>query len=217
MKSTGIRRKVDDLGRVVIPAGIRRSLGIREGDQVEVFVDGERVVLAKPTDRCVFCGSDEELRTFRGKMLCRPCVASVAVLDEDLRARPAPALEPETPAATWTQQPSRPRPPGQHNGTDRVPAGRPAAREDPTPTSQQPSPRPEEPAPNEDAAATQERSPRASRPHTDDQRPQRDTDDARPQRDTDDARPRRNDDGYGSGWPKRRREPDYDPASSTAW
>jgi len=86
MKSSGIRRKVDDLGRIVIPAGIRKSLSIREGDAVDVWVDGERVVLAKPADRCVFCGSEEPpLHAFREKLVCRPCVASVGVLDGDLR------------------------------------------------------------------------------------------------------------------------------------
>ena len=97
MKSTGIRRKVDDLGRVVIPAGIRRSLGIHEGDALEVSVDGEQVILAKPTDRCVFCGSEDgPLEAFRGRMICRPCVGSVGTLDDQLRrpASEAPAVRP---------------------------------------------------------------------------------------------------------------------------
>ena len=85
MKSTGIRRKVDDLGRIVIPAGVRKTLGIREGDAMDVSVEGEKVILAKPQDRCVFCGTDEDLQEFRGKAMCRACVASVGVLDERLR------------------------------------------------------------------------------------------------------------------------------------
>ena len=91
MTTTGIRRKVDDLGRIVIPAGMRRALGIREGDALDVTVDGEAVVLSKPIDRCAFCGSQDALQTFRGKMVCRSCVASIGVLDESLRARPVPA------------------------------------------------------------------------------------------------------------------------------
>jgi AbrB family transcriptional regulator, transcriptional pleiotropic regulator of transition state genes len=82
---TGIRRKVDDLGRVVIPAGIRRTLGIREGDALEVHVEGEQVIFAKPSDQCVFCGREDELRQFRKRSVCRPCVAGVGVLDERLR------------------------------------------------------------------------------------------------------------------------------------
>lgn len=98
MKSSGIRRKVDDLGRIVIPAGIRKSLSIREGDAVDVWVDGERVVLAKPADRCVFCGSEEPpLHAFREKLVCRPCVASVGVLDGDLRQ---PTTDPQPTSAS---------------------------------------------------------------------------------------------------------------------
>ncbi len=115
MKSTGIRRKVDDLGRVVIPAGIRRSLGIHEGDSLEVAVDGEHVILAKPTDRCVFCGSEDgPLESFRGRVICRPCVGSLRALDEHLHRAaatvapdpapaPAPAPAPEPAAAPATE------------------------------------------------------------------------------------------------------------------
>lgn len=93
MASSGIRRKVDDLGRVVIPAGIRRTLGIREGDPVEVTVEGERVVLAKPHEACVFCGREEDrLTPFRGRLVCRDCLGSLGAVDERLRAsEPAPA------------------------------------------------------------------------------------------------------------------------------
>ena len=82
---TGIRRKVDDLGRVVIPAGVRRSLNIREGDEVEVSVEGDQVILAKPIDQCVFCGSVEALSPFRGKRVCRACLAGLGVMDDTLR------------------------------------------------------------------------------------------------------------------------------------
>lgn len=85
VKSTGIRRKVDDLGRIVIPAGIRRNLGIAEGDVLEVAVDGDAVVLARPVDQCVFCGrSQVPLEPFRGKALCRDCVRSVGQLSRQI-------------------------------------------------------------------------------------------------------------------------------------
>ncbi|HEX9890304.1 MAG TPA: AbrB/MazE/SpoVT family DNA-binding domain-containing protein [Nitriliruptorales bacterium] len=123
MKSTGIRRKVDDLGRVVIPAGIRRSLGIREGDQIEVYVEGDQVILAKPVDRCVFCQAEDDLQPYREKVVCRSCVASVGVLDENLRRRRTQAAgtaprhvqavpddaRPDQPLPPWTD-PGRPRP-----------------------------------------------------------------------------------------------------------
>lgn len=99
MPSTGIRRKVDDLGRIVIPAGIRRTLDITEGDALEVSVDGDKVVLAKPSDRCVFCGGDDDLAAFRSRMVCQPCVAGVGAMDDARRSGgPAPAHTPETPA-----------------------------------------------------------------------------------------------------------------------
>jgi AbrB family transcriptional regulator, transcriptional pleiotropic regulator of transition state genes len=75
---TGIRRKVDDLGRVVIPAGIRRSVGIREGDAVEFHVEGEQVILAKPIDQCVFCGEAEGVEEFRDRPVCPRCVGELA-------------------------------------------------------------------------------------------------------------------------------------------
>lgn len=89
MKSTGIHRKVDDLGRIVIPAGLRRTLGIQEGDALEVLVDGDRVVLAKPSVSCVFCGNEHHLQPFRDKAVCRGCVASVGEIDGELRAAAA--------------------------------------------------------------------------------------------------------------------------------
>lgn len=87
MRSTGIQRKVDDLGRVVIPAGIRRTLEIREGDSVEIHVDGHRVVLEKSVDRCVFCGEADGLQPYRQRLVCQACVAAIGLLDEDLRRR----------------------------------------------------------------------------------------------------------------------------------
>lgn len=161
MKSTGIRRKIDDLGRVVIPAGIRKSLSIREGDAVDVWVDGDRVVLAKPADRCVFCGTEEPpLHDHRDKRVCRPCVASVSVLDADLR-QPAPAQQPESmPASTAAQ--SAPRP--QHDGLPAWdlpsrasrPAPASAERHPARPYTESPlAPRPAaEPQPSDEAAST---------------------------------------------------------------
>ena len=83
MKPTGIRRKVDDLGRVVIPASMRRSLGIGVGDEVEISVDEERLVLAKPAERCTFCGSEVNLGAFRDKVVCWSCTAALRALDRE--------------------------------------------------------------------------------------------------------------------------------------
>lgn len=87
MAATGIRRKVDDLGRVVIPAGVRRSLGIREGDSLEVSVDGDKVVLSKPVDRCALCGTgDLTLHLVGERSMCVECIDTVAEIREALAA-----------------------------------------------------------------------------------------------------------------------------------
>lgn len=74
MKSTGIVRKVDELGRIVIPIELRRTLDIAEKDSLEIFVDGERIILAKHEDSCVFCGKTKNLTVYRGKNLCESCL-----------------------------------------------------------------------------------------------------------------------------------------------
>ena len=56
MKSTGIVRKVDDLGRIVLPIELRRTLDIHERDSIEIFVDGNQIVLKKYSPACIFCG-----------------------------------------------------------------------------------------------------------------------------------------------------------------
>jgi transcriptional pleiotropic regulator of transition state genes len=88
MEPTGIRRKVDDLGRVVIPAPLRRSLGIEVGDELEVRLDGDRLVMAKPADRCVFCGAGSELQAFHERLVCWSCAAALRALDRERRGEP---------------------------------------------------------------------------------------------------------------------------------
>jgi transcriptional pleiotropic regulator of transition state genes len=74
VKSTGMTRKIDDLGRIVLPVEIRRAFGIGPGDGLQIHVDGDRIILAKPGDRCVFCEGAEELRDYRNRMVCKACV-----------------------------------------------------------------------------------------------------------------------------------------------
>lgn len=74
MKSTGIVRKVDELGRVVIPIELRRTLGIGEKDALEIYVDGERIMLKKYEPACIFCGNAENVTYFKGKIICRECL-----------------------------------------------------------------------------------------------------------------------------------------------
>ena len=73
MKSTGIVRKVDELGRIVLPIEIRRTLGIDKYDAVEIFVDEEKIVLKKYEPSCIFCGNADNLALFKGKLVCAEC------------------------------------------------------------------------------------------------------------------------------------------------
>lgn len=77
MKSTGIVRKVDELGRVVIPIELRRTLQIAEKDALEIYVDGEKIILKKYEPACIFCGSASDVRNYREKNICVDCLAEM--------------------------------------------------------------------------------------------------------------------------------------------
>lgn len=77
MKSTGIVRKVDELGRIVLPAELRRTLNIAEKDPLEIYVDGDSVILRKHENRCILCESTEQLQDFMGKHICLKCLAQL--------------------------------------------------------------------------------------------------------------------------------------------
>ena len=75
MKSTGIVRKVDELGRIVLPIELRRTLNITEKkDALEIFVDSDQIILKKYEPACVFCGSADDVLTFKGHNVCKTCV-----------------------------------------------------------------------------------------------------------------------------------------------
>ena len=74
MKSTGIVRKVDELGRVAIPIELRRTLRIEEKDALEIYVDGERIILKKYEPACIFCGNADNVRNFKEKNICQDCL-----------------------------------------------------------------------------------------------------------------------------------------------
>jgi transcriptional pleiotropic regulator of transition state genes len=74
---TGIARKIDDLGRIVIPAETRRLFNIREGDHLFIAVEGGSIVLRKLTDTCTFCGSEAKVAQFKGKGICASCRAQL--------------------------------------------------------------------------------------------------------------------------------------------
>jgi transcriptional pleiotropic regulator of transition state genes len=66
-------RKIDDLGRIVIPAETRRLFNIREGDQLAISVEGDSIVIRKLDATCTFCGATDEVTSFRGKGVCSTC------------------------------------------------------------------------------------------------------------------------------------------------
>jgi transcriptional pleiotropic regulator of transition state genes len=78
MKSTGIVRKVDELGRIVIPIELRRTLGIEEKDSLEIYVDGERIILKKYEPACVFCHDADNIVNYEGKRICQSCLKNLA-------------------------------------------------------------------------------------------------------------------------------------------
>ena len=78
MKSTGIVRKVDELGRIVLPIELRRTLDIAERDELEIFMEDDRIVLKKYEPACVFCSSERGLVSYRGKNICQECARKIA-------------------------------------------------------------------------------------------------------------------------------------------
>lgn len=74
MKSTGIIRKVDELGRVVLPIELRRTLDIAERDELEIYVENDNIILRKYEPHCIFCASSQGLVSFRGKNICPDCL-----------------------------------------------------------------------------------------------------------------------------------------------
>ncbi len=74
MKSTGIVRKVDEVGRFVLPIETRRILGLEEKSEIEIFVENDTVVLKKYHSSCMFCQNTNDLTTLRGKNICKNCI-----------------------------------------------------------------------------------------------------------------------------------------------
>lgn len=77
MKSTGIVRRVDELGRVVIPIELRNKFDIQVKDPIEIFVDGSAIVLKKYEPNCIFCGNSKNLVEFNDKLVCEKCAGKL--------------------------------------------------------------------------------------------------------------------------------------------
>ena len=77
MKATGIIRRVDELGRVVIPKEIRRKLEIVERDPLEIYVDGPSKILKKVESNCIFCSKNSSLIRYKNKLICKKCLTDL--------------------------------------------------------------------------------------------------------------------------------------------
>ena len=88
MKSIGMVRKVDELGRIVLPIETRRQLDLEPKDGVEIFVDEERIILKKYQPCCVFCGEADNVTLFKGKLVCAECIKALSAAVEPDPAAP---------------------------------------------------------------------------------------------------------------------------------
>lgn len=77
MNDTGIVRRVDDLGRIVIPMELRRTLGIHVKDPMAIMVEGESIILQKHKDVCAICGSPEDISEIKGRPICADCIRTI--------------------------------------------------------------------------------------------------------------------------------------------
>ena len=77
MKSTGIVRHIDELGRIVVPKDMRMKMDIASSDPVEIYVEGNKIILTKYHPCCNFCGSENDVVNFKGKKICRECLEEI--------------------------------------------------------------------------------------------------------------------------------------------
>lgn len=84
MKSTGIVRRVDELGRVVIPIELRNKFNISEKDPIEIYVDGSSIILKKYEQSCIFCGNTKKLINHKGKLICSKCANQISASSQKI-------------------------------------------------------------------------------------------------------------------------------------
>ena len=83
MKSTGIVREIDALGRIVLPKSIRKIYNLKERDGVEIFTDGDSIVLKKYAPFCIFCGEQDNLIKYKDKNICKKCAEEISTEGKD--------------------------------------------------------------------------------------------------------------------------------------
>ncbi|GIP43182.1 SpoVT/AbrB family regulatory protein [Paenibacillus sp. J45TS6] len=83
MKPAGVVRKVDQLGRIVLPKSLRKRYQMNEGDPVEILVQGDHIILERYRPKCIFCGSMEEVNDFKDRYICASCLTEMTGLQEN--------------------------------------------------------------------------------------------------------------------------------------
>lgn len=81
MKATGITRKLDKLGRIVLPKEMCRNFKIETGDSLEIYVEDDKIILQKYEPSCIFCNSDQNVREFKDKYICEACLKELGEED----------------------------------------------------------------------------------------------------------------------------------------
>ena len=84
MKSTGIVRNLDKLGRVVISKEIRKKLNIEQKDPIEIFIEGNSIVLKKYENGCIFCNNSKDLQLYKEKLICKKCLEKISNLKNEV-------------------------------------------------------------------------------------------------------------------------------------
>ncbi len=80
LKSTGIVRKIDDLGRIVLPIELRRTLDVNIKDSLEIYVEDDQIILKKYTPACMFCANASNITVFKGRNICSECLAEMKTM-----------------------------------------------------------------------------------------------------------------------------------------
>ena len=83
MKSTGVVRKLDNLGRIVIPIELRKTMDIAIKDTLEIFTEGDEIILKKFQPGCIFCNDARNVTLFKGKLVCEKCLAEMKQQEHD--------------------------------------------------------------------------------------------------------------------------------------
>ncbi len=82
IKNTGIKRKVDELGRIVIPMEIRKQFNIEIQDELEIFIDRNFIMLKKYEPRCIFCGNEKGVIEFSERLICNKCLEKLQMVNK---------------------------------------------------------------------------------------------------------------------------------------